>query len=451
MRRFARCPSPYGLIAILATGLMAGALIGADPPPATSGPPVIPLDAAVRYALENNPQLTAARTQRGIAAAGVVLARIYPHNPTLEATVLRASGPESAGITSRVFQEYILSQPLEIMGQRRKRIAAANATVTRTEWEIAAQELTIAIGVIRAYNTVLYRQQKLQIIEQTIRLNEQIVDRGRRLAEVGQLRPADLILANTELAASRAQRGQGRTSLAVARSDLRLQLGTLNDNFGLDGELVRAIPSADEQLLTQAALSTRPELQARHAAITEAEAQLRLQIADRWGNPSVGPRYEHSESSASFVGAVLIVPIPAINRKQGEIAQRQADLARAHMDLRQTEIQVEQSVQAALARLAEARKWADEYPTAVLPNLKKAREDLERLFAQGEQGVDVLRVLGVQTNLLRTIDAYLDARFEVSQALADLAAAIGDPALATGAFACVREGDSRLGMPAPGR
>jgi hypothetical protein len=76
---------------------------------------------------------------------------------------------------------------------------------------------------------------------------------------------------------------------------------------------------------------------------------------------------------------------------------------------------------------------------------------MERLFALGEQGVDVLRVLGVQTNLLRTIDAYLDARFEVSQALADLAAAIGDPALATGAFACVRESDSRLGMPAPSR
>jgi hypothetical protein len=33
---------------------------------------------------------------------------------------------------------------------------------------------------------------------------------------------------------------------------------------------------------------------------------------------------------------------------------------------------------------------------------------------------------------LKTIDAYLDARFEVSQALADLAAAVGDLSYATG-------------------
>ena len=112
-----------------------------------------------------------------------------------------------------------------------------------------------------------------------------------------------------------------------------------------------------------------------------------------------------------------------------EICQRQAELTRAHAELQQIETQIAQTVQAAQARLAEARKWADEYPASVLPNLNKAREDMERLFAQNEQGVDVLRVLGVQGNLLKSIDAYLDARYEVSQALADLAAAVGDPAL----------------------
>jgi outer membrane protein TolC len=55
---------------------------------------------------------------------------------------------------------------------------------------------------------------------------------------------------------------------------------------------------------------------------------------------------------------------------------------------------------------------------------------MAQLFEAGDQGVDVLRVIGVQRNLLQSADAYLDARFEVSQASADLAAAVGDPALA---------------------
>src|SRR4051794_22584247 len=282
MPRFARCLWPFGLIAALTPG----ALSGADPPAAT--PPVLPLSAAVRFALENNPQLMLSRTQRGIAAAGVVLARIYPFNPQLESTVLGAAGPEAAGVTNHVFNEHILTMQLEVRGQRWERQAAACAALTRTEWEIAAQELTTAIGVIRAYNTVLYRQQKLQITEQTIRLNEQITDRGKRLAEFGQVRPADLILANTELAAARAQRGQARTAVAVARADLRNALGTLNDEFSVDGELDRRLPAVDRESLTQQALQLRPEIQARNAAITEAEAQLRLQLADRYGNPTLG-------------------------------------------------------------------------------------------------------------------------------------------------------------------
>jgi cobalt-zinc-cadmium efflux system outer membrane protein len=421
---------PNWIVAVIAASVLGLACRAADPPP--TAPPVLPLDAAIRFALETNPQLAAMRTQRGIAAAGVVLAKIYPFNPQVEATVLRADGPESAGITNHTFNEIIVSQQLEIRGQRRKRIAAACAALTRTEWEIAGQELSTAINVIRAYNTLLYRQQKLGVIEQTIRLNERIVDRGKRLQEFGQLRPADLILANTELAAARALRGQGRTAVAVARADLRTALGTLNDCFAVEGELDPPRPIFDECALRQDALQTRPEVQARLAGISEAEAQLRLQVADRWGNPTAGPRYEHNESSATFVGAVVIVPIPAFNRKQGEIAQRQAELAKARADLRQTQIQVEQSVQAALARLAEARKWADEYPATVLPSLQKARTELESLFAQADPGVDVLRVLGVQSNLLKTIDAYLDARFEVSQALTDLAAAVGDLSFATG-------------------
>src|SRR5205823_9269789 len=93
---------------------------------------------------------------------------------------------------------------------------------------------------------------------------------------------------------------------------------------------------------------------------------------------------------------------------------------------------VAQDVQAALTRFAEASKWAAEYPAEVLPSLRQAQKQMEQLFAQAEQGVDVLKVIGVQQNLLRAADAYLDARFEVSQAAADLAAAVGDPALAIG-------------------
>src|SRR5262249_14361565 len=81
----------------------------------------------------------------------------------------------------------------------------------------------------------------------------------------------------------------------------------------------------------------------------------------------------------------------------------------------------------ALIRLGDARAWAENYRDEVIPNLTRARRDLERLFAAGDQSVDVLKLIDVQRNLLKAYDGYLDALNEVAQARADLAAAGGDP------------------------
>src|SRR5439155_11982526 len=188
---------------------------------------------------------------------GVVLARTYPYNPMYTGVVLAAQGED---VTNHVFNEHSVTLQLEIRGQGKERRAAACAALTRTEWEIAAQEVATAVGVVRAYDTVLYRQQKLHILEETIRLNEQVVDQGRRLVEVARLRPAELILARTELDAARAQRGQGRTALAVARSELRRLLGTVDDNFAVTGELDQPLPTSDTDALVRLAAELRPEV-----------------------------------------------------------------------------------------------------------------------------------------------------------------------------------------------
>ena len=56
--------------------------------------------------------------------------------------------------------------------------------------------------------------------------------------------------------------------------------------------------------------------------------------------------------------------------------------------------------------------------------------ETRRLFAAGEPSVDVLRLIDARKRLLRARDGYLDALWELSQARADLAAAVGDIELA---------------------
>jgi outer membrane protein TolC len=116
-----------------------------------------------------------------------------------------------------------------------------------------------------------------------------------------------------------------------------------------------------------------------------------------------------------------------LNRRRGEILQREAERDRALLALRQNETVVRQDVRAAVRRLEEAQGWVETYRTKVLPELKTSLEDLENLFEKNQPGVDVLRLITVRRKLLAARAGYLDALYEASQARADLAAAIGDP------------------------
>src|SRR5262249_56850419 len=106
-----------------------------------------------------------------------------------------------------------------------------------TDWDIATQELGLAVRTVRAYQTVMYRRQKLELLQEFERLDRQAVDQVAQLIQAGRLRGADLILARAELHDIVSQVGPARTLLTVARSDLRRALGTVEDDFTVPGKL----------------------------------------------------------------------------------------------------------------------------------------------------------------------------------------------------------------------
>jgi cobalt-zinc-cadmium efflux system outer membrane protein len=393
-------------------------------------PERLSLDVAVRWALRDNPELAALRQQHGVAAGGVVISRTYPFNPAWEQRVTADNGPTSAGITNRVAVGTLGLQELEVRGQGRYRRQQAAATLSRTDWDIATQEAALAVRTTRAFYTVLYRQEKLRVIQEGIALNEQAANQLQEAVNLGaaKYRP-DLIVMRTEIDALRATLSPGQAALQAARYELYRSLGVVATPVELVGGLEIAPPHPDPAAVLEAAQALRPELHSRQAAVAEARAALRLEVANRFGNPTLGPDFELNETSVYFIGGQFTLPLPVWNTHRGEILQRQAEARRAALELRQTQVAVEQDVQAALARLAVARRSIEVYRDTVLPYLRESLDALQRLFAQGDPNVDVLRVLDVRRKLITAQDGYLDALWELTQAWADLVAAIGDPAL----------------------
>jgi len=428
-------------VGVLGASFGAAWFAAAETPLPAPTPVPLTLDAAIRLALQQNPEIAALRQQHGIAAAGVVIARAYPFNPVWDNRV-RSAFPASAGVTTRTPFDSTVLLELEIRGQGKFRKAAANAALSRADWEIAAQELSLAIRVVRAFDAVVYRYQKNQLAITTIELNRKTTEEAKGLLNVGKLRPADLIILRSEIDDARAQLGQARTALATAWNELRSSLGVVGvEPFDLQGELAAPPLSTDPApVLAEAAHKGRPDRRARETAVAEADARLRLEVANRFGNLTAGPTYEFDNGSVNNVGAQFAMPLPVLNTHCGEIMQRNAEKARAALDLRRTDVQIDQQVEAALARLKQARAWADTYVREVLPNLEASLKDLRKLFEQGDPSVDVLRILDVQRKLLKARDGLLDAQLEVRQAVADLAAAMGDPAVAVGP--CTDSGSS---------
>ena len=186
---------------------------------------VLKLDESVRYALENNPQLMALRQQRGIAAAGVVIAKTYPFNPVYQGTFQDAHGP--VGSVENPFpQQHQVTLEVELFHQRNYRQQAACAALSRTDWEVASQELTFAINAVRAFDAVIYRQQKLAVSEEFLRLNQQGTDQVKQLIDRGALKSGDLIVARAEVSDLQSQRGLNRTALVSASAIFIGHLGS---------------------------------------------------------------------------------------------------------------------------------------------------------------------------------------------------------------------------------
>jgi outer membrane protein, heavy metal efflux system len=396
-------------------------------PPVLAAAPTLTLEQAVLFALTNNPQLASIRQQHGIAAASMVIAKTYPYNPISQSNVWGVWGPQTAGITNPVYNQHKLTIDVEVRGQRQFRQQVAFAALTRTDWEIATQEVTMAVNTVRAFDALLHRQAKMALSEELLKLNQEAAAQIKILSDGGQLRPADAILARAD-----AQDPQAivlnSTALVTARRDLARALGGTDLTAVLSGTLNRPAPDFVGDQILELALEHRPELFARKAAIAEAEARLKLQIADRWGNPNIGPVYERNETSANFSGIQIGGPIPVFNRRQGEIKQREAERVQAILNLRQVETEIRQDAAAAGMRVTETRKWVERYRKEILPALQKGLDEMQSLFKSGQE--NKLRVLDMRRKLLRAQDGYLDALLAYTQALADMAQAAGDPAIA---------------------
>ncbi len=391
----------------------------------------------VRRALASNSELGAARLDIERARARVQQAGLRP-NPTFafEQTTGRFTGSAGERETSVGF-----ALPLELGGQRQRRIDLARAELEAAEAEVADRERRLANDVRTAYAEALAALRELEITEN---LNDVDLQTARvvqvRVTE-GESSPLELRLLEVEIDRLKARRAlvEGRLQGALLKLKNLTGLGS-DAPLRLSEDLGSPMPAetpASMEAAVEIALRTRPDL--RLARLTEEVAQAGLRLARAQGTPDVTAFSRYSYNRSVFddtpVGVLtdrdklltfgVSVSLPLFNRNQGAKAESETAIAQARRRREFVETVVRSDVASAYARYEAARAALAIYEQGVLA---RSLENIRSI--RGAYEVGAFRVTDLLVEQRRYIDSqrdFIEALAERYRALADLQSAIGIP------------------------
>jgi cobalt-zinc-cadmium efflux system outer membrane protein len=382
--------------------------ISPAPAPLPSASRGITIDEALAIALAQNPDLAVFRQDMSVAEAQRVTANTYPFNPVFEAQFQAA---DNFGLKAHYRQSYTLLQEIETGGKGKFRRGGANAAVQRTGWELRTRELATAADVYRKFQAVLAARQKLDLVAETYRLNQQLAENAAALLQAGKVTGGDLVIARQEALDSRQAEAVAESELRLARLELQTTLG-ITEPVQLDpqGELRFSPPTDFAELNTfvQSALATQPEIFAKMSALQQADAAVGLAIANQKANVTFGPATEVDENETLFIGATLQVPLQIYNKKEGEVMQAESERSRAAAELEQSRIKVKMAVLTAWQQYEDARRLAATLSEGTLPLSERYLRDAEKLLAAGQ--IDLLKLVELRRRYLAARQQLVDAQ-----------------------------------------
>ena len=430
-------------ISIAATLVVAGTLprasAAADAAPisegvARTGPPGCagPLDAeaVVRCALSASPEVREARAQVAAAEGRRTTADVLlPNNPTLSGTVSnrRRPPPEEASVLN---WSVVLSQELQIAGQRGARVDVADADVVARNRRLGVAEQEVAAGALAAYFEAV-------AAEETYRFAAALADTAQALATYAEGRAKEAVLAGIEADVARAE----ATRIALVRfeaerrvTDARAVLGALLDVMPQNLKLADGLPPAPRVnlptgSLEEQALRLRGEVAAAEMERQVLERRLVLVRRERIPNPTISAFAEKGEINDRILGIGLSFPLPLPSplgqTRAGQIAENVAQIRAAEA----SEELVRRRVRVEVARAQSAFKARQGAAALFTPDLlTRARADLGGLReALASRQLSLREGLQWQRSLIELLQADIEARLGRALAWVDLRRVVGIP------------------------
>jgi outer membrane protein, heavy metal efflux system len=389
----------------------------------------------VRRALLSNRELAATRLDIERARARLRQAGLRP-NPTIDFEQTTGRLTDSPGESETSVG---VSLPLELSGQRGRRIELAQAELEATEAEVADRERRLTGEVLTMYSEALVSLRELEVTEGLTDIDIKTVVVVQARVNEGDAAPIELNLLRVEVDRLRSWRSlvEGRLRAALLR--LKSLAGIppeepLRLREGLSAAAMCEPPTSLEAA-TEIALRTRPDI--RLARLNEEVAAAGLRLARAAARPDVTATARYSMSRSAFddtpIGVLsdrdktltfgVSVGIPVFNKNQGAKAEAAAAISQAKLRREFLEQVVRSEVMSAYARYEAARAALLTFEQGVI---ERSNENIRTIRAAYEIGAyRITDLLAEQRRLVDSQRDFTEVLSERYRALADLQTAIG--------------------------
>ena len=372
-----------------------------------------------RTGLQANGLVLAARSQIGMAQAGVVAASAFL-NPEVTVTAGPDSNRYSLAITGPTsMQRHVtVNQPIENPVMRSARINASEAVVdaSRASYDQVRADLAAQLRV-RSYELLLRQEQFA--MEQSI--YDLVDDVRRRIAinvERGEIARFELIRADTEVQNAANRREAARLGVQRARIALmQFTAGAIPADFEISASLKDPVNFPSLEVLRQQVPSINPEVMRLQAE--QERANLRISQERASVLPQINVLYTNYQD-AQFTSntAGVSVRIPLWYRRRGEIDTAIHDSARIRETLEFRRFEVGQLFESAWQSLQIAQRRVDMFESGLIKEAENAVQVAQSAYRFGERGL--IEVLDTQRIYRGILGDSLQARFDLQSAAAEI-------------------------------
>jgi outer membrane protein, heavy metal efflux system len=388
----------------------------------------------VRRALTSNAQLAATRLEIDRARARLRHAGLRP-NPSVDFEQQNGviNSPGERGTTIGI------SMPLELAGQRGRRIDLARAELEAAEADVADRERRLASEVRLAYVETLAALRELEVTQNLYSLDVETARIVEARVEEGDAAPLELNLLRAEVDRLRARRALVEGRLQSSATRLKQLVGMApDDQLQLREALMAPLlpdPPATLDAAVDLALRTRPDL--RFARLSENVALAGYRLVKAQAAPQVTAFAQYSNVLGTFddtpVGALtdrdrlfafgVSVTLPIFNRNQGAKAEAQLGITQAQRRREFMESVVRAEVTAAYRRYEAAQASIQTYERGVIERSERNVQTMRAAYQVG--AFRVTELLAEQRRMVDMQREMTEALAERYRALAELRAALG--------------------------